>query len=66
MGGGTPATSFQTLNLISEYNIAIIPIILGEGIPLFSESPERTSLELISTQSYANGIARPVYRPTNP
>jgi dihydrofolate reductase len=63
MGGGKLATAFRTEGLISEYIVAVIPIILGEGIPIFSETPERTSLELIESKSYSNGIVRNSYRP---
>jgi len=63
MGGGKLATSFRTQGLITEYIIAVIPIIIGEGIPMFSESPERTSLEFIESKSYSNGITRLSYLP---
>ena len=47
-------------DLIDEYYISIIPILLGSGIQLWKETGNKVKLKLIRTQSY-NGITELVY-----
>lgn len=58
MGGGQLATTFRKAGLISEYRIAIIPVILGGGIPLFAPGAKLDELQLTDTQSFASGIVQ--------
>jgi dihydrofolate reductase len=58
LGGGSLAGSFRDRRLINEYIISIIPVILGEGIPMFSASAEREYLELTSARPFANGVVQ--------
>ncbi len=64
VGGAELAASFRAAGLISEYYVAVIPIILGAGIPLFAApgAPER--LTLVESTPYPNGIVMLHYRPT--
>ena len=48
--------------LISEYMIAVVPVILGDGIPLFASAPTQDSLTLVKTTPYQNGIVMLTYR----
>src|SRR5437868_726421 len=43
-GGGELLTSFLDLNLVDEISMAVIPIILGEGIPLARKLKKRVTL----------------------
>jgi len=43
-------------NLIDEYWLFVNPVILGEGIPLFTRLSERTSLTLIASKAFAYGV----------
>ena len=61
MGGGKVAASFRENGLISHYIIAIMPIILGDGIPLFTSVPRQDLLKLTETKSYASGIVQLSY-----
>jgi dihydrofolate reductase len=61
-GGGQLAASFQTSGLINEIHLAIIPIILGEGIPLIKQTVEETQLKLLESKSYKNGIVSVKYK----
>lgn len=36
-GGGSIITQFIDLDLLDELNIAVIPVLLGEGVPLFGK-----------------------------
>lgn len=56
IGGGQVNTEIHDLGLIDEYMIFVMPIILGEGIPLFGGHPLMTNLSLIDTKQYASGV----------
>ncbi|MGI0484713.1 dihydrofolate reductase family protein [Pantanalinema rosaneae CENA516] len=55
VGGGQLASSFRREGLISEYIIAVIPVILGEGIPFLAPSPPQETLRLVDCKSYDQG-----------
>jgi len=58
VGGGRLAASFGKHNLISEYIISVIPVLLGEGIPLFPAPSQREKLTLADSKSYASGLVQ--------
>nr|WP_294904324.1 dihydrofolate reductase family protein [uncultured Lacibacter sp.] len=60
-GGSSLITSFVNLNLIDEFRIAVIPIILGDGKPLFSEIKNRVHLKLLKINSGISGVAELIY-----
>ncbi len=55
-GGSKVIQSFINLDLIDEYQLYIVPEIIGEGIPLFLENNGLTNLELIKHERYSNDI----------
>ncbi len=57
-GGATIAQRLLEADMIDEYRLSIIPVVLGEGIPLFAQSSKQ--LKLIST-SHDNGIVELIY-----
>lgn len=48
-------------NLIDEYQITLIPIILGKGIPLFNEMEEPLKLKAVSSHC-KNGMMTTIYK----
>lgn len=62
MGGGVAASAFRELGLISDYMIATVPVLLGEGVPLFARGGPRESLERVSCEPQANGMICTHYR----
>jgi len=58
MGGGELASSFQNKNLIDEYSLFVHPIILGKGIPLFSDLNRIKKLKLKSYKRFDSGLVR--------
>ena len=60
-GGGELLTSLLNLNLIDEISLAVIPIILGEGIPFVREINKRVLLTLINSKIYSNGTVALTY-----
>jgi len=45
-GGGNLITQFIDLNLLDELNMAVIPVLLGDGVPLFGKINKTKKLEL--------------------
>lgn len=62
VGGAELAAAFRSAGLITEYNVAIMPVILGAGIPLFGAPGQTDRLELIDSTPYASGVVMLRYR----
>jgi dihydrofolate reductase len=61
-GGGRLATSLSDAQLVDEYLIAVQPVLLGEGIPLWVVPHGHTGLELVDARPWPGGIAELRYR----
>lgn len=48
--------------LVDEINLQVFPLILGSGIRVYSEKPEPTKLELISSRALETGVVLQAYR----
>lgn len=61
--GGKTIQSFLNAGLIHHITLTRIPILLGEGIPLFESNPagKQRTLKHLSTQSYSNGFVTTNY-----
>ncbi len=59
-GGSSIIKPLIRENLIDEYHISLIPVILGDGIPLFGNGKREIKLRLKHTKIY-NGITELVY-----
>ncbi|WP_353719364.1 dihydrofolate reductase family protein [Dyadobacter sp. 676] len=55
-GGGLLITTFINLDLIDAYRLAIYPVILGEGKPVFDNIKRRVNLELRAVKGSDTGI----------
>ncbi len=55
-GSPTATHSLIKLNLIDGYWLFVNPVILGNGIPLFEGSMEKTKLRLLSTHQFTSGV----------
>ena len=62
-GGARFAQSLVASGLIDEYRLAIHPILLGQGLPLFSAPHSPVDLKLISMTTYSTGIVGAIYTP---
>lgn len=62
VGGGELVTAFQRAHLIDEYIVSIIPILLGDGIPLFAPPGADAPLELLASRQYDSGLVQLHYR----
>ena len=59
--GGQTIQSFLQAGLIDEMIITRIPILIGNGIPLFGSTMEDIPLGHVETHSYANGFVQSTY-----
>lgn len=59
--GGKTIQGFLSAGLIGEITITVIPVILGEGIPLFGKLPADISLKHASTKTYPFGFVQNRY-----
>ncbi len=55
-GGAKVIQSFMNENLIDEFQIHVVPHIIGDGIPLFLKSKEMKNLTLVSSNQYGNSV----------
>lgn len=63
MGSGTIVAQLAPEGLIDEYQIVVIPIVLGGGRTMFNGASERLKLELTMTRAFRNGSVLLCYRP---
>lgn len=61
-GGASLVTTFVNLGLVDEFRLAVHPIILGAGKPLFIDVRKRIGLELIDTKMFSSGLVLFRYR----
>ena len=57
-GGGKLVSTMISQNLVDEIIISIIPIILGDGIPLFNNNLDQKKLKLIDSKSFNKGLVQ--------
>jgi dihydrofolate reductase len=58
MGGAGIIASFLDEGAIDEFIIHVIPILIGEGIPLIAPRHRNVPLKLISCRSFSDGVVR--------
>ena len=60
--GGKLVQSFLRSGLISDITLTRIPILIGDGLPLFGSIDNDIDLEHISTESFKSGLVTSKYR----
>lgn len=58
MGGGELIASFLDAGEIDEFDIHVIPVLIGEGIPLIAPRHRDVPLRLLSSKNYPDGVVR--------
>jgi dihydrofolate reductase len=64
LGSGTLVSQLTEARLIDEYQLALIPVVLGGGRTLFEGVSGNPELQLVSTRALDSGTVLLVYRPT--
>lgn len=59
--GGRTVQAFMDAGLIDRFIIARIPVVIGEGIPLFGTVASDVKLEHVTTETFDNGIVKTEY-----
>jgi dihydrofolate reductase len=62
-GGASFAQSLVKEKLIDEYHLMVHPVVLGQGLPLFSSLSTMMDLKLVSSQAFDTGAVAQIYRP---
>jgi len=58
MGGGELIASFLDAGEIDEFDIHVIPVFIGKGIPLVAPRHRDVPLRLLSSRKYTDGVVR--------
>ena len=58
MGGGEIIASFLDAQAIDEFVISVVPIFIGDGIPLIARRHRHTPLSLRSTEKFDDGLVQ--------
>jgi dihydrofolate reductase len=62
IGGATLAAEAAASGLIDEYRPKIYPVLVGGGIPFFSQHGRRVDLELVETRTFRSRVVYLRYR----
>ena len=66
MGGGELARDFLKADLVDELYLGIVPVLLGEGIPLFPSGFPQCDFSLVENKSYSKGLIALKYKRARP
>lgn len=64
-GGAEIANELIKNDLVDEYIISVIPILLGDGIKLFKDGRPEQKLKLVSTKQFNKGLVQLHYQQTD-
>jgi len=62
-GGATFVQALSRLALIDEYRLVILPVALGNGLPLFKDLAKPLRVDLAEAESFPDGTVIHVYQP---
>ena len=58
MGGGDIIASFLDEHAIDEFVVSVVPVFIGDGIPLIARRHRLTPLALLSTERFEDGLVQ--------
>jgi dihydrofolate reductase len=58
MGGGEIIGAFLDEDAIDEFIISVVPVLIGEGIPLLAPRHRKVALRLIGAQPFPDGVVQ--------
>jgi dihydrofolate reductase len=62
MGGGGLIASFLDARVVDEFVLSVVPVFIGDGIPLLARRHRRLPLELLSSERFEDGLVQNRYR----
>ena len=62
MGGGALIASFLDEHAIDEFVLSVVPVFIGDGIPLIARRHRHVPLELRSVERFEDGVVQLRYR----
>ncbi len=65
MGGGDLIASFLDEGAIDEFIVSVIPVFIGDGIPLIARRHRHTPLQLLSVERFDDGLVQLRYQVEN-
>jgi dihydrofolate reductase len=65
-GGGTLFRSFLDVGLVDTVEVAVMPVLLGGGVPLLADTAQQTKLEPSSHRVYKTGVVTLEYAVKKP
>jgi dihydrofolate reductase len=65
MGGGELIASFVDEQAIDEFVVSVVPVFIGDGIPLIARRHRHVSLDLQSVKRFEDGVVQVHYRVQN-
>jgi dihydrofolate reductase len=66
MGGGELARTFLNADLVDRLYLGVVPVLLGEGIPLFPSGFPQRDFTLIENKTYSKGLIALTYKRSLP
>jgi len=63
LGSGSIVAQLAQESLVDEYQIVVIPVVLGTGRTMFEGIEEALTLKLIKTRTFGNGNVLLCYQP---
>jgi dihydrofolate reductase len=61
VGGGNVASQYADEGLLDELHVTIVPVVLGEGKPLFDRGLPRGPMQLTGTRAFDSGMVEVRY-----
>jgi len=62
-GGATFASALVEHGLVDEYRLAVQPVAVGSGRPLFGQLPAALHLDLVEAKTFSCGVVVHIYTP---
>jgi dihydrofolate reductase len=62
MGGGDLIASFLDAHAIDEFVISVVPVFIGDGVPLIARRHRHVPLALLSSERFDDGVVQLRYR----
>jgi dihydrofolate reductase len=63
-GGGEIAREFLKADLVDELYLGVVPVLIGEGIPIFPSGYPQRNFELLENKTYSKGMIALRYQRT--